>query len=62
METDREKIRRRLEKDGWYLHRHGKGHDIYRHPSIKGIITLPRHRKLTPLVVRSIAAKAGWSI
>ncbi len=60
METDREKIRRRLEADGWQLVRHGRAHDIYRHERIEGIITLPRHPKLTPGVVRSIARKAGW--
>ena len=40
--------------------RHGGNHDIYRHPLIKGIITLPRHNKLSPGVARSIAKKAGW--
>jgi len=60
METDRDKLRKRLEKEGWRLARHGKAHDIYRHPEIAGIITLPRHRKLTPGVARSIAQKAGW--
>ncbi len=60
METDREKIRRRLERDGWQLVRHGSAHDIYRHHTIAGIITMPRHRKLSPGVVRSIARKAGW--
>ncbi|MXY45710.1 MAG: type II toxin-antitoxin system HicA family toxin [Chloroflexi bacterium] len=48
METNRELVRRRLERDGWYLRRHGAGHDIYRHPSIRGIIALPRHRTLSP--------------
>jgi predicted RNA binding protein YcfA (HicA-like mRNA interferase family) len=60
METDREKIRRRLEAEGWRLVRHGRAHDIFRHPRIAGIITLPRHRRLSPGVVRSIARKAGW--
>ncbi len=60
METNTNRIKRRLERDGWYLARHGAEHDIYRHPRIKGIITLPRHRTLSPGVVRSIASKAGW--
>ena len=61
METNTAKIRRRLEKDGWYLDRHGAGHDIYRHPKIEGIVTLPRHTQVSPLVARSIARKAGWT-
>ena len=60
MELNREKVRRRLEEDGWVLVRHGSRHDIYRHLDRPGIITLPRHRKLTPLVARSIAKAAGW--
>ena len=48
-------------KDGWYLDRHGANHDIYRHPTIMGIITLPRHKQLSAGVARSIAKKAGWS-
>ena len=31
-------VKRRLERDGWYLDRHGSSHDIYRHPSIPGIV------------------------
>ncbi|MYE53747.1 MAG: type II toxin-antitoxin system HicA family toxin [Chloroflexi bacterium] len=60
METNRRRVRRRLEQDGWYLHRRGSGHDIYRHPSVRGIVTLPRHRTLSPGVARTIANKAGW--
>ena len=57
---DRPLIKRRLKQDGWVLLRHGTNHDVYRHPRIKGIITLPRHRTVTPGVARSIAGKAGW--
>ncbi len=60
VETNTRRIRRRLEKEGWYLSRHGSGHDIYRHPRIDGIITVPRHRTVTTGVARSIAAKARW--
>lgn len=60
IETKTERIKHRLEQDGWYLTRHGSGHDIYRHPDIKGIITLPRHKAVSPGVARSIARKAGW--
>lgn len=61
MEFKTNRIRGRLERDGWYLARRGSGHDIYRHPEIKGIVTLPRHSKVSPAVARSIADKAGWS-
>ena len=60
MDTTTRRIRRRLEKDGWFLSRRGGAHDIYRHPKIEGIVTLPRHRQVTPAVARSIARKAGW--
>ena len=49
--TKTDRIRRRLEKDGWFLTRHGSGHDVYKHPRITGIITLPRHKTLSPGVV-----------
>jgi len=62
METKTTKIRKRLEKEGWFLARHGGGHDIYRHGEIDGIITLPRHREVSPGVARSIAKKAGWPL
>ena len=47
VETRTSDLRRRLLKDEWYLDRHGANHDIYRHPTIKGIITLPRHKQLS---------------
>ena len=55
------RVRRRLVRDGWYLSRHGSSHDIYRHPTIGGIITLPRHQRVSPGGAASIAKKAGWS-
>ena len=60
MQTKTDQIRRRLEKDGWFLTHHGSGHDIYRHPRIPGIVTLPRHKTLSSGVALSIAKKAGW--
>lgn len=61
MEQNTDKVIRRLRKDGWFLDRHGNGHDIYRHPEIQGIVTVPRHKKLSPGVADSIAKKAGWA-
>ncbi|MDE2768108.1 MAG: type II toxin-antitoxin system HicA family toxin [Chloroflexota bacterium] len=60
METAVRRIKRRLEREDWYLQRHGSSHDIYRHPSVSGIIVVPRHRTVSPGVARSIAKKAGW--
>ena len=60
METKTDRIRRRLERDGWVLTRHGSAHDIYKHPRIAGLITVPRHKTLSSGVVLSIAKKAGW--
>ena len=48
MEVQTAKIVRRLKKDGWYLERNGGEHDVYRHPEIEGVITVPRHKKLSP--------------
>lgn len=61
VETSRARVRQRLEREGWFLARRGRAHDIYRHAEVEGILTLPRHRQLTPVVARSIAKKAGWS-
>ena len=47
-------------RDGWFLARHGGRHDIYRHPFIRGIITLPRHRTLSKGAAAEIAKSAGW--
>ena len=60
IETRTRLIVQRLERDGWYLQRHGAAHDIYRHGQIEGIIAVPRHRTLKPGVARTIARKAGW--
>ena len=59
-ETRTQRIRERLEHEGWYMQRHGANHDIYRHPDMRGIITLPRHRNVKLGVARSIAKQAGW--
>jgi predicted RNA binding protein YcfA (HicA-like mRNA interferase family) len=59
VETNRTKVVSRLLREGWELGRHGGGHDIYRHPT-KGVVTVPRHRELSPGVARSIARTAAW--
>ena len=36
--TNRNRIERRLRREGWYLARHGSGHNIYRHPLIQEMV------------------------
>jgi predicted RNA binding protein YcfA (HicA-like mRNA interferase family) len=59
-ETNRAKIVKRLTEQGWQLVRPGKEHDIYAHGVRPGVISLPRHRTLSPCVARSTAKTAGW--
>ena len=60
METSRSKIVSRLAREGW-INRGGGSHDIYTHPARPGIIiSVPRHRTLSPGVARAIAKQAGW--
>ena len=58
-ELNRAEVVRRLEAEGW-LNEGGGKHDLFRHPGRKGVIIVPRHRRLSPGVARSIAKAAGW--
>jgi predicted RNA binding protein YcfA (HicA-like mRNA interferase family) len=60
VETNTAKIRKMLENEGWYLSRHGANHDIYRHDSKGLVVTIPRHKTVSPGVARQIAKLAGW--
>jgi predicted RNA binding protein YcfA (HicA-like mRNA interferase family) len=61
----RKKVRdiiRLLEEDGWYIHRQKGSHKQYRHPSKKGLVTVPDHGKnheLDHFLVSSIFKQAG---
>lgn len=60
LELNRGKVAARLVREGWTV-RHGHAHDVFTHPSRPGrIITLPRHRTLSPGVARNTARTAGW--
>ena len=59
-ETNRIRIVTRLLVEGWELVRHGSDHDIYRKTGEARVISVPRHRELTPGVSRQIAKAAGW--
>ncbi|WP_299767570.1 type II toxin-antitoxin system HicA family toxin [uncultured Dokdonia sp.] len=52
---------RRLKKDGWHIHRHGKKHDLYRHPEKNGELVIPRHgsKELAKGTLHSILKEAG---
>jgi len=60
IETNRRKVVRRLEREGW-IERHGGERDICTCAARPGrIISVPRHRTLSPGVARQIAREAGW--
>ena len=60
IETSTRKIIARLEREGWVNIGGGK-HDRYVNAAQPGImITVPRHKALTPGTARSIAKAAGW--
>lgn len=59
IETNRTKIVRRLEREGWVL-RHGGEHDVYQHAGKPDPIVVPRHRDISIGVARNIARRAGW--
>ena len=49
-----------LKKDGWYLDRVNGSHYHFRHPSKKGLVTLPHPRKDLPVkTIESIFKQAG---
>ena len=52
---------KRLKKEEWRLHRHGKKHDLYRHPTKTGELVIPRHgsKELATGTLNSILKKAG---
>lgn len=50
-----------LKKDGWYIHRNGTNHDLYRHPTKIGQLTVPRHgsKEMAKGTYNSILKAAG---
>ncbi|EJL66326.1 type II toxin-antitoxin system HicA family toxin [Flavobacterium sp. CF136] len=50
-----------LTKDGWYLHRSGANHDLYRHANKPGQLTIPRHgsKEMANGTLNSILKSAG---
>jgi predicted RNA binding protein YcfA (HicA-like mRNA interferase family) len=59
-ETHTRKIIAKLLAEGWQ-NIGGGSHDRFVHAEKHGVvITVPRHRELTPGTARSIAKAAGW--
>ena len=59
-ETNTRKIVVKLLAEGW-RHVGGGSHDRFIHDNKSGVmITVPRHRELSPGTARSIAKAAGW--
>lgn len=52
---------RKLKKNGWYLHRHGKKHDVYIHDSNTSPLIIPRHgsKEMAKGTYNSILKTAG---
>ncbi|MEY9980086.1 type II toxin-antitoxin system HicA family toxin [Lysinibacillus sp. RC79] len=49
-----------ITKDGWYLDRVRGSHHQYKHPTKKGLVTIPHPKKDLPLrTVKSILKQAG---
>ncbi|WP_432702702.1 type II toxin-antitoxin system HicA family toxin [Lysinibacillus sphaericus] len=49
-----------INKDGWYLHRIAGSHHHFKHPTKKGIVTVPHPRKdLLIKTTNSILKQAG---
>lgn len=50
-----------IEEDGWYLARTRGSHHQFRHPSKKGVVTVPGNRndELAPGTLNSILKQAG---
>jgi predicted RNA binding protein YcfA (HicA-like mRNA interferase family) len=61
MLTDSRKIMRRLESDGWVLHRVNGSHHIYTHPERRERVVVPHPNKSVATgTVHSIYRDAGW--
>ena len=52
---------RMLEEDGWHLARTRGSHHQYKHPTKKGLVTIPgkRNDELAPGTLNSILKQAG---
>jgi predicted RNA binding protein YcfA (HicA-like mRNA interferase family) len=54
-------VLRMLEQDGWFLVRTRGSHQQYKHPTKKGLVTIPGNRNddLAPGTLNSILKQAG---
>ena len=50
----------KLETDGWYLARVAGSHHQFKHPTKKGLVTVPHPKKdLQPVTLKSIEKQSG---
>jgi predicted RNA binding protein YcfA (HicA-like mRNA interferase family) len=61
MERNSRKLKKLLEQDGWVQATIRGSHHQFKHPTKKGIVTLPHPKKDLPLgTVYSVYKQAGW--
>lgn len=55
--TKRTDLIRLLERNGWYLKRHGGGHDLYTNGTETE--TIPRHKEINEKLAQAIIKRRG---
>lgn len=58
MSKEYNRLRKMIEKDGWYLVRTNGSHHIFKHPTKKGTVTIP-HREINKNIELSVQRQAG---
>ena len=57
-----DKIIKTIKADGWYLHRVKGSHHHFKHPTKKGLVTIPHPKKdISIKTLKSILKQAGLS-
>ena len=54
----RQDLIKKLKSAGWEI-THGGNHDIAKHPTKPGMITIPRHREINEYTAKGILKDAG---
>ena len=55
----RRDLEQHLRQQGCYLHRHGRGHDIWLNPAGRAESAVPRHREIATGTARAICRQLG---
>lgn len=56
---DHKKLRKIVEADGWHLVRYNGDHQIFKHPTKKGLVTIPYSSNISKNVELSALRQAG---